>query len=298
MTTRTRRPTSVTGPGPSGPGGPGGGRRGRVGRPVASALLVAALAMLVPLSAQRPATPRGSQPAAKAERGVPFRAGEQLSYDISWSGFITATAATATISVREKRPAYGSTAYYIVAEGRPARLVAMFYQLYYKADTWLDAYTLLPLRASIFSQEGSRRGTNKITLFDRKHGTARFEVQEGTSSSARNLKLPPQAQDPLAAVFALRATAPVAGTRLLMPMTFNGNVYQVRLTVERRETIATPLGTQAAWRIVPVVLEDGKPAASPRGMVIWLSADARRLPLKMQVELAAGRFELTLTGAR
>jgi hypothetical protein len=260
-------------------------------------VVIALLAALVPLSARRVAPPRTSPAPVRAERSVPFHVGEQLSYAITWSSFISATAATATITVREKRAAFGSVAYYIVAEGEPTRIVAMFYSLYYKADAWLDAYTLLPLRASVYSQEGSRR-ENKVTQFDRAHGTVRYEVQAGSSSNARNLKVPPQTQDALSAVYALRATPLKAGTRLLMPMTFNGNLYEVQMTVERRESLKTALGTLPAWRITPVMLEDGKPAASPRGMVVWISDDVRRLPLKMQVELPAGRFELTMTGVR
>jgi hypothetical protein len=37
----------------------------------------------------------------------------------------------------------------------------------------------------------------------------------------------------------------------------------------------------------------GKPIAS-RKMTMWLSNDARRLPLKVEVALAAGSFTLTL----
>jgi hypothetical protein len=32
-------------------------------------------------------------------------------------------------------------------------------------------------------------------------------------------------------------------------------------------------------------------------MAVWISADARRLPLKLQAELPVGAFVLTLSGA-
>jgi Protein of unknown function (DUF3108) len=256
-------------------------------------------ALLLPLSAQQRLTATRPPASAKAvERTVPFRVGEQLSYDITWSSFITATAATATVSVRDKKGAYGSPlAYYIVAEGRPTPILAMLYSIYYKADSWLDAGALLPVRASIFSQEGGQRET-KLTQFDRVHGTARYEVQEGSSRNARNLAVPAQPHDPMSAIFALRASPLTAGTRMLMPMTLNGNLYQVQMTIERREPLRTRMGTLQAWRIAPVMLERGRPADAPRGMVLWISDDARRLPLRMQVELATGRFDLTLTSAR
>jgi len=274
-------------------------------RPAATRVLIviAALAALVPLAAQR-ATPRRRASSARApvaqagtERRVPFRVGEQLSYDITWSSFITATAATATVSVREKRAAYGSLAYYLVAEGRPTPLVAMLYSVYYKADSWLDVHTLLPLRASVFSQEAGRR-ENKVTLFERVRGIARYEEQEGTRTDSSSLKVPADTYDPLSAIFVLRTVPLAAGMRLSMPMVLDGELYQVQLTVERREPLRTTHGTRTAWRIKPVVLDRGKPAASPRGMLLWLSDDARRLPLKMQVEIPVGRFELTMTAAK
>jgi len=267
-------------------------------------VLIALLAALLPLSAQQRATrPRPAAPsrppaaAAKAERALPFRVGEQLSYDIIWSSFITATAATATVTVREKRTAYGSLAYYVVAEGRPTPILAMFYPLYYKADSWMDAYTLLPLRASVFSQEAGRR-ENKATLFERVRGIARYEEQEGTRADSSSLKVPADTCDPLSAIFVLRTVPLAAGMRLSMPMVLDGVLYQVQLTVERREPLRTTRGTQTAWRIKPVVLDRGKPAASPRGMLLWLTDDARRLPLKMQVEIPVGRFDLTMTAAK
>jgi len=64
---------------------------------------------------------------------------------------------TVTMDVRSKQPSFDSVAYYVVAEGRPTALVASLYTLYYKADTLLDVYTLLPQRGSLYSQEGTRR---------------------------------------------------------------------------------------------------------------------------------------------
>ena len=92
-------------------------------------------------------TPAQERPAA--ERDVPFAVGETLEYDVGWSSYLTA--GTATLSVRAKKPSYDSVAYYVVAEGQATGLVAALYPAYYKADTLLDVYTLLPQRGSIYS---------------------------------------------------------------------------------------------------------------------------------------------------
>ena len=110
----------------------------------------------------------------RVERPVPFKIGETLTYDVSWSSFITAGTAAATI--KEKKASFDSTAYYIVAEGRPTPIVAKLYSFYYKLDTLLDSYTLLPQRGSVYSEEGGRRRF-KVTRFDHAAHKAFFEYQ-------------------------------------------------------------------------------------------------------------------------
>ena len=77
-----------------------------------------------------PAKPRG-------EVVVPFRTGEMLTYDVSYSTYVTA--GTVTMQVQAKRPSYNSVAYYVVAEARPTPLMSKLYTLYYKADVLMDA---------------------------------------------------------------------------------------------------------------------------------------------------------------
>ena len=104
-------------------------------------------------SSAPPAAPRAAAP--RSERVVPFKIGETLTYDVSWSTFLTA--GTAVTTVKEKKPSFNSTAYYIIAEGRPTPIVAKLYTLYYKLDTLLDSYTLLPQRGTIKRSGGKRR---------------------------------------------------------------------------------------------------------------------------------------------
>src|SRR5438046_10194294 len=139
--------------------------------------VVCAVRTSLPLAAQRKAAPAA---VPRAERTVPFRVGETLTYDVSWSSFVTAGTAVAT--VKEKKPSFNSTAYYIVAEGRPTPLVSKLYSLYYKLDTLLDSYTLLPQRASVYSEEGSRHRF-KVTQFDHAKHKAFFEYKAGTTAT-------------------------------------------------------------------------------------------------------------------
>jgi hypothetical protein len=260
------------------------------------ALAVLLVVMLMPVAAQQKKSgARQVYPALKrppAERPVPFKAGETLTYDVSWSTYVTA--GTATLSVQEKRPSFGSVAYYIVAEGRPSSLLSKLYTLYYKADTLLDAYTLLPQRGSIYSDEGGRKRM-KVTRFDQNSRRAEFEVR--TATIVKNeLALQPFTQDALSAVYVLRAIPLKAGAKLTMPVSDSGKTYNVQLTIEGRESVKTGIGTMMAWRVKPILL--GQNSAEARDLSLWLSDDARRLPLKLQAELAVGSFNLVLRDAK
>jgi hypothetical protein len=126
---------------------------------------------------------------ARVERPTPFAVGETLTYDVSWSTALSA--GTVVSTVKEKKASFDSTAFYIVAEGRPAPLLSKLYTFYYKVDTLLDVYTLLAQRGSVYSEEGQRHRFG-ATLFDRMRNRASFEhttttvVNRGARERRRN----------------------------------------------------------------------------------------------------------------
>lgn len=259
------------------------------------AAVVAALAVVVSAQRGKPAATPGPAPARpaaaapkRAPQAVPFSPGETLTYDVSWSSYLTAGAAT--LAVKEKKPSYGSDAYYIVAEGRPTPLLSKLYDLYYKADTLLDVYSLLPQRASIYSEEGKRHRT-KVTMFDQAAKKAQYEVQTRTVVK-KELAIPAYSQDGLAALYVLRAIALKQGDKFSMPICDAGETYKVQIIIGGVETVKTGIGDVRAWKITPV-LPAGSAGGSKR-LSLWLSDDARRLPVRMQAQLAVGSFDLTL----
>ena len=60
---------------------------------------------------------------------------------------------------------------------------------------------------------------------------------------------------------------------------------------------STRLGQVMAWRIEPVIVGDTGEIGA-RKLTLWLSDDARRLPLLMEAEMPVGTFTLTLRSAR
>lgn len=229
----------------------------------------------------------------RKERTVPFRVGETLTYDVSWSSYLTA--GTAVTTVKEKKPSFTSTAYYIVAEGRPTPLLSKLYTLYYKMDTLIDSYTLLPQRGSVYSEEGKRHRF-RTTTFDRKANKVFFEYQAGTTVKD-SFSTSPVAQDALSAIYVLRAVPFKAGDRMTMPVSDGGINYKGQFEIGALERVKTGIGDLSAWRI-KLSLVDDRNRAVGRNLALWISDDARRLPVKLQAELTVGSFNLILRDAR
>jgi hypothetical protein len=109
-----------------------------------------------------------------------------------------------------------------------------------------------------------------------------------------NQPAPPQAQDALSAIFFLRSMTLAAGAAVSMPVVVNGHIYRVQAVVTGRETVSCGLGEVDAWRVTPTLLDESD-RSDGRDMAIWISVDARRLPVKLQGQLPVGAFALTLT---
>ncbi|HKY22359.1 MAG TPA: DUF3108 domain-containing protein [Vicinamibacterales bacterium] len=244
-------------------------------------------------SARTPAPTARAAAKPLGEVRVPFKAGELLTYDVSYSTYVTA--GTVTLNVQSKRPSYNSLAYYVVAEARPTPLMSKLYTLYYKADVLMDVYTLLPQRAGVYSEEGQRHQM-KVTTFNNAARKATFE-NVTAKNGKRDLNVPAFTQDALSAIYVIRALPLKIGARETIPVSTGGHAYRAQVSVEASDALKTPAGPFQAFRIRTTVFgEDGRPNGRP--IHLWISDTPSRLPIKLQSDLAVGSFVLTLSQAR
>jgi uncharacterized protein DUF3108 len=226
---------------------------------------------------------------APREAPVPFKVGETLSYDVSWSAVLVAGNATARVVENKDR------AYALIVEGRPVQMLARLYNLYYRMESLLDSGTLLSRRGSLYSEEGSDKATG-TTQFDRTARRASYERQAETTAKV-DFPIPAGTQDGLAAFYSIRAHAFKPGERFTIPVTDSGNMYTVQVDVEATESMRVAIGELSAWKLT-VGITDAQGQPVWKNIALWISNDARRLPVKMQAELPVGSFVLVLREAR
>jgi hypothetical protein len=250
-----------------------------------------------PARTPAPRTPAATAPARPAppparEADVPFRVGETLTYDVSWSQFLTA--GTAVSRVVEKKPSSGSAAYAIVADGRPVPLVARFYPVYYKMDSLLDSFSILSVETSTYSEENGRKRQSN-THFDRTSRRALYEAP--TESVKQTFEVPANVQDGLATLYAVRSHAFKTGEHFSIPVADDGSLYSVEFDTRGPERVRVPMGDVEAWNLKLTILDNKRQPAATNSAV-WISTDTRRLPVKLQSDLPVGSFVLALRDAK
>jgi len=125
---------------------------------------------------------------------------------------------------------------------------------------------------------------------------AHFEYQvDGTAKA--DLAVSPVAQDVLSAIYVIRAVPFRSGERMTMPICDNGINYKLQIDTTGPESVKTGLGAVSALRL-DLTIFDARNARVGRNTALWMSDDARRLPVKLRADLTVGSFNLVLREAR
>ena len=233
-----------------------------------------------------------ARPAA-GDANVPFRVGETLTYDVAWSRFLVA--GTATTRVTERKPSFGASAYAVMAEGRPVSLIERLYPVYYKMDALIDTRTLLSQWTSLFMDENGRKRQSTMQ-FDRAKRQVLYE-ETAPPGLKDQFAMPSTTQDGLSTLFVLRARTPNAGARLTIPVADDGTMYTAEVFNQGVEKVTVPFGTADAWNLRIRILNTGLQEVT-KNAGVWITTDARRLPLRIEAELPIGTFGLALRTAQ
>ena len=211
---------------------------------------------------------------------VPFAVGETAVYSIVWStGPVSIPAGTATFRVE---PGKQGGRFQFSVSATTAKWVSRFFEADDRFESVVDDL-LRPIVLNQRIREGSRSVDRHVT-FDRRDQVVRLK-QGDTAEIA--VPAAPDSLDPISAIYYLRAVAlPVDGT-IRLPVNDWGRNVSVTVPPGQPEVIEVDGARVEAIRIAPSVAKrDSQPALYR--LTMWLSRDARRIPLVMTVDGLAG----------
>ncbi len=234
---------------------------------------------------------------------TPFKVGERAAYDVQWlNGPLDLTAGQITLSVvapeAKDRGASGEPpAWVFEVAVETAPWVSRFFEARDRFRTAADAQ-LKPLLHRRELREG-RRAVDRAYAYDhpgRKVGSGDSPAA-ARDVSALSLPLSVGARDALTALWYVRTLSLAPGDSLAMPLNEAGRNLALTVTVPARETIEIDGAPVAALRVEPRFTARVQRRQAIES-TIWLSDDARRVPLMVEVAAGFGRVRLKLVDYR
>lgn len=216
-------------------------------------------------------------------------AGERLTYRIRW-GLISA--GSATLSVETPAEHLGQPATRLVLTAATTPFLDKLYQVRDRIDAWVASE---PLRAIEYRQdqhEGHYRGDLQV-IFDHGKHTATRTVKGETKPP---ITIPAGTFDPLSALYALRRRSFAVGDTVEISVTDGKRCVLGKGKVLREEKVKTPAGTFDTFLVEPELHQvKGVFEKSPNAKIhIWLTKDARHMPVKVTSEVIIGHFTAEL----
>ena len=228
----------------------------------------------------------------RAGDALPFAPGERLDFRVRW-GIIPA--ARATLRVLPMTTVNGVPCYHFVATARTRPLVDLFYKVRDRIDAYCDAR----MTRSLFYRERrlARNEKNVTVSFDWKHRVARYS-RNGKKRAP--VALLPGTFDPLSIFYAFRLAVLTEGGEIDRPVSDGKKCVMGKARVIRKERIRVPCGTFATYLVEPDLAHIGGVFKKSRGakLRIWVSADRRRIPVRIKSRVSVGSFVADLVSRR
>jgi hypothetical protein len=214
-----------------------------------------------------------------------FKEGEKLTFDIKY-GFVTA--GIAVMQVQKIKRISGRNAFYITFEVNSVPSFDWIYKVRDRYETYLDVEGLFPWRFEQHIREGSF-SRDFSAFFDHRKGIAK--------TSKGQFDVPLYVNDILSAFYIAR-TFNYSEMKVddIIPMKnfYKDKVYDLNVKYLGKDRITVDAGTFDCIVVEPLVQEGGL-FKSEGSIVIWLTDDDLKIPVKVKTKVVVGSIDAELT---
>jgi hypothetical protein len=221
-----------------------------------------------------------------------FPVGERMEYSVTWGGI---RLGEGSLAVEGLDTLDGHAAYRVAMEMRGG---PPFYRVNDRMVSWIDPSPFSSLRFDQQLSEGSYR-RDRRTLMDYGSMTySRYDNVDGRyvlKESDSGLPIPPGALDDVSFLYFARLLPLEVGHTYEFERYFKEQGNPVILKVLRREEIRVPAGRFQTIVVQPLIRTSGMFGEGGEAEV-WLTDDARRIPVRVKTSMSIGSGNLFLTG--
>lgn len=237
---------------------------------------------------------------AAAKAALPFAVGETLSYEGKLSKIISGIS-VADLDLRVKG-IDGSSDLLIEAEARSKGTLLKLFRF-----TFLQQISSTVNSGDFFAIRTVKHDVQKERVRD---SEAAFDYGERrvtyTEVNPKEPMRPPrtiaselsgETHDIISAIYQLRMVPLKVGDSFEMAVSDSGLVYNIPVKVAARERQKTSIGRVWCFRIEPAIFGPGRFIEQEGSMTIWITDDARRLPVRSVVKTSFGKLDIRIRSA-
>lgn len=206
-----------------------------------------------------------------------FTDGERIEYSLSWLGIVGGTAVM-TVEPSEE----------VIRISSVARSHGAIGRMYPVRDEIRSLISRVGFSTLRFEKTLNERGREKheLTELDPRARTGRRK--------GKQFAYTPPVLDPLSTIYYLRTLDLAPGKKHTMRILADGKDYEIEAVVHKREKISVEGMSFDTWLVEPKMTRGGIFRDENNRLLIWMTADDRRVPVRIRSELEFGSITATL----
>ena len=214
---------------------------------------------------------------------APYRVGERLTYNVSFSNFISAAHIELLVSARGAL--FGREGIQLKAHVETSGVInAALFAINNDYVTYVDPATGLPYRGQQVIRETARTAET----------VADFNQTAGTAIPGKRTGEVVGTYDFLSAVYRIRALPLTLGSAYTLSVRNENENYQIEIRVTGREMIKTNVGS---FNAIVSQVRTRSESQSGYGMKVYFSDDQRHVPVLIVSRISAGEIRAELAGS-
>ncbi|MFI5357214.1 MAG: DUF3108 domain-containing protein [Opitutales bacterium] len=234
----------------------------------------------------------GLLPATLQAGPLALQDGEQMTFRVGWGLFIGAGEIRIAARTEELK---GRPQLRVVTTTATGGLLRTFFPFDARSESIFDPRTGR-IQMSTESSQAKYKQTSQSLVFDYTHRRASY-INDVDPAKSAVLAVPPgEPMDLIMSLVQTRNWKLKPGEKQDALVIFDNDFYELTLHAERYETLITPLGTFQTLLLVPRMEKTPPKGMFKRGsnVRVWISQDARHLPVRFEVEFKFGVGVATL----
>ncbi len=213
-----------------------------------------------------------------------FQVGEKLTFDVKY-GFVKA--GIAEMSIPRMKKISGRDVYYITFKVNSVSTFDPIYKVRDRYVTYMDKEGLFPWRFEQHIREGGFK-RDFSAFFDHRRGKAK--------TSEGSYDIPENVNDIVSAFYLARTfdySGMKPGDKFHLQNFYKDKVYPLDVVYRGKETITVTAGTFECIMVEPLIVEGGL-FKTEGNIIIWLSNDDLRIPVKVKTKIIIGSIDAEL----